>query len=492
MESIWLVYCAESAYGRVRAEVRKRDVRARIARVNSVEGAVQLGRACAAADVHVVFGCDSQAVATTVAGMAFVRQSLDGVEVLVIADGCDAPSIAHLLRTGATEVIATGASEDAQVRSEDSTTLEACMEPDEFPQRTGEIALVRDDMVPLEELWPPLDEPDDAEWPEDVSIMSPPVAELRDGAPAGGEEAASDLREVAARAGTRSVAHAATGTHRAPLVTVVSGRGGVGKTTLVAALAASSARAGLRAAVLDLDLMFGDLPAVLGAETRKGLEGLVAHERDDFIAECDVEATAMRVGPGLTLWGPLTEGEKAELFGTPIEQLIEVLRGAADVIYADTSNNWGDAAAVAIGACDRCLIVGGSGETSGSSAAAVVSLAARLGVPATRMTSVFNRIGARGCGEEEALRFEMGTSLRSRVRIADGGEDVRGMLSFGKLDALVAGNSAFAESVRTFAAQLLGELGCSVDKRLMAASPQGETRGTKFRLPWRKRSGGAR
>ena len=140
MESIWLVYCAESAYGRVRAEVRKRDVRARIARVNSVEGAVQLGRACAAADVHVVFGWRFPGGRETVAGMAFVRQSLDGVEVLVIADGCDAPSIAHLLRTGATEVIATGASEDAQVRSEDSTTLEACMEPDEFPQRTGEIA----------------------------------------------------------------------------------------------------------------------------------------------------------------------------------------------------------------------------------------------------------------------------------------------------------------------------------------------------------------
>ena len=45
MESIWLAYCAEGVYGRVRAEVRKRDARARIARVNSVEGAVQLGRA---------------------------------------------------------------------------------------------------------------------------------------------------------------------------------------------------------------------------------------------------------------------------------------------------------------------------------------------------------------------------------------------------------------------------------------------------------------
>lgn len=323
MESIWLAYCAEGVYGRVRAEVRKRDARARIARVNSVEGAVQLGRACAAADVHVVLGCDSQAVAKTVAGMTFVRQSLDGAEVLVIADGCDAPSIAHLLHTGASEVIATRASEDAQVRSEDSTTLEACMEPDKFPQQTGEIALARDDMVPLEELWPPLDEPDDASWPEGVSIVSPPMAERCDGTPVGGEGTVSDLREVAARASSRSVAHTATGAHRAPLVTVVSGRGGVGKTTLVASLAASSARAGLRAAVLDLDLMFGDLPAVLGTETRKGLEGLVAHERDGVIAECDVEATAMRVGPGLTLWGPLAEGEKAELFGAPIEQLIE-------------------------------------------------------------------------------------------------------------------------------------------------------------------------
>ena len=191
------------------------------------------------------------------------------------------------------------------------------MEPDKFPQQTGEIALARDDMVPLEELWPPLDEPDDASWPEGVSIVSPPMAERCDGTPVGGEGTVSDLREVAARASSRSVAHTATGAHRAPLVTVVSGRGGVGKTTLVASLAASSARAGLRAAVLDLDLMFGDLPAVLGTETRKGLEGLVAHERDGVIAECDVEATAMRVGPGLTLWGPLAEGEKAELFGAP-------------------------------------------------------------------------------------------------------------------------------------------------------------------------------
>lgn len=64
----------------------------------------------------------------------------------------------------------------------------------------------------------------------------------------------------------------------------------------------------------------------------------------------------MRVGPGLTLWGPLAEGERAELFGDSVEQLIDALRSAADVIFADTSCFWGDAVAVAVGACDRCLV----------------------------------------------------------------------------------------------------------------------------------------
>ena len=44
----------------------------------------------------------------------------------------------------------------------------------------------------------------------------------------------------------------------APLVAAISGRGGVGKSTLVASLAYCSAHMGLRAAVIDADLMFGN------------------------------------------------------------------------------------------------------------------------------------------------------------------------------------------------------------------------------------------
>lgn len=281
---------------------------------------------------------------------------------------------------------------------------------------------------------------------------------------------------------------------RAPMVTVISGRGGCGKTTLVASMAACAARAGLRAAVLDFDLMFGNLHALLGVSPFKGLEGVSAHAEDGLITESDIEGAAMRVGPGLTLWGSCGEAERAELMGTSAEQLVEVLRGAADVIFVDTSVTWGDTVAMAVEECDRCIVVGTAGASTVVSTRRVIELAQRLGVPTTRMTSVFNRVGARGCSEDQALQFEMGVSLRSRARIPDGGEEVAGMLSFGHVDSLVAGSSPFARSIRTFTSEMLRELGCPVNAWLLEAGQAGsdEGRRSKLRVPWRQGAGGAR
>lgn len=374
----------------------------------------------------------------------------------------DLEDIACILGIESSQVIAGDGNGAAMEPSCFRASQEKCMERSACRQAAGQTGDLRDDLVPLEELWPPLDEP------EEEGAPSPPGAPDSSGTP---EQ---------------------QGGHRAPLIAVVSGRGGVGKTTLVASMAACAARAGLRAAVLDLDLMFGDLPTVLGVEAFRGLETVAAHAHGGVLMEEDIEAAAMRIGPGLTLWGPLEAGECAELHGTTVEQLLAVLRGAADVIFADTSVFWGDAVAVAVGACDRCLVVGTGGEPAGAAAKHVVQLAGRLGVPVTRMTSVFNRMGERGAGEEEAMRFEMATSLRSRFRIAAGGEEVTGMSSFGKLDALITEDSAFAKSVRTSTAEILGELGCSFDAHLLDSPTAAEKDGPKLRLPWRRKAGAAR
>lgn len=374
----------------------------------------------------------------------------------------DLEDITRILGIESSQVIAGDGNGAAMAPSCFRASQEKCMERSACRQAAGQTGDLRDDLVPLEELWPPLDEP------EEEGAPSPPGVPDPSGTP---EQ---------------------QGGHRAPLIAVVSGRGGVGKTTLVASMAACAARAGLRAAVLDLDLMFGDLPTVLGVEAFRGLETVAAHAHGGVLMEEDIEAAAMRIGPGLTLWGPLEAGECAELHGTTVEQLLAVLRGAADVIFADTSVFWGDAVAVAVGACDRCLVVGTGGEPAGAAAKHVVQLAGRLGVPVTRMTSVFNRMGERGAGEEEAMRFEMATSLRSRFRIAAGGEEVAGMSSFGKLDALITEDSAFAKSVRTSTVEILGELGCSFDAHLLDSPTAAEKDGPKLRLPWRRKAGAAR
>lgn len=490
MGRVWLIACEDALCGLAREAVLRRDADARIAYVRSAAEAVRVGAECERGHVSVVLACGMETFDAATQDVARLGGELAGCEVLVLLVDCTTDAVASMLRSGANEVIAVDGERAAGSLPSRTPALRICMEHSDNGCEAGGAHYYRDDLVPVEELWPPLDEPEDeASAPVDEA---PPAGAFSVSAGHGVAAPAPvvglhELKEVAARAG--QVASARGGGHRAPLVTVISGRGGVGKTTLVAALAACAARAGLRAAVLDLDLMSGDMPAVLGVEAFKGLEGLMVHEQGGSIADCDVEATAMRVGPGLTLWGPLAEGERAELFGGPVEQLIGALRDAADVIFADTSCYWGDAVAVAVGACDRCLVVGSGCETSASSAARAVALAMRLGVPATRMTSVFNRMGARGCGEEDALRFEMGASLRSRVHIADGGDQVSGLLSFGKLDALISGEGAFARDVRTCAGDLLGELGCPVAGRLDSAPAQ-KTAQAKFKLPW-KRKGGA-
>ena len=163
------------------------------------------------------------------------------------------------------------------------------------------------------------------------------------------------------------------------------------------------------------------------------------------------------------------------------------------MIFADTSVFWGDAAAAVVAHSDRCLVVGSGGVSSDASTARAVALASRIGVPKTRMTSVFNRFGAAGCDEERAMRFEMAVALRSRMRIADGGSFVSDLLSFGRLGDLMVVPGAFARDVQTHTYGLLKELGCPLEaweerQRAQILSERGRPR---IRLPWRQREGGA-
>ena len=193
----------------------------------------------------------------------------------------------------------------------------------------------------------------------------------------------------------------------------------------------------------------------------------------------------MRVAPGVTLWGPVAAPEQAELMARPVELLLDVLRRESDVVFIDTSVFWGDAVAAAVAASDRCLIVGDAAVSSVTSASRVIELASRVGVPRTRMSAVFNRFGARGADEDVAMRFEIACALSSKIRIADGGQDLAALMAFGRADEAVGQTSAFATSVREATREMLVELGCAVGPWSdMVADRAMRTERPRIRLPW--------
>ena len=57
------------------------------------------------------------------------------------------------------------------------------------------------------------------------------------------------------------------------------------------------------------------------------------------------------------------------------------------------------------------------------------------------------------------MRFEIACALSSKIRIADGGQDLAALMAFGRADEAVGQTSAFATSMREATREMLVELG---------------------------------
>ena len=540
MKAIWLACCACGDYGLLQQEVEGRDAGAQVLRVGDLDGLVSMARAFPSRRGAAIIAAslfDAEDVRKTVA-----RLTAEGrvSRVVVLIETLDPADIEGLFRAGATEVIAARSICGNGCAGEGTVDSNRCMaiEPDAFVDR--------EPGAPRATRGPRIDDCGKAEAEHDRRPRDPlAYDDVGEPVPYGEELLAADMRyvhgvslvdeldEVEGLAGgddlradttvespasalqfeqpampawaQRAAAAGETGTlppvpaphtpapsadavapsHRAPVVCAVSGSGGCGKSTIVAAMAHAASLLGLRAAVLDLDLMFGNLYDLLGADTPHDMATLIEASAAGALAEPDIVAASMRVAPGVTLWGPVAAPEQAELMARPVELLLDVLRRESDVVFVDTSVFWGDAVAAAVSASDRCLVVGDAAVSSATSAARVIELASRVGVPRTRMSAVFNRFGARGADEDVAMRFEIACALSSKIRIADGGQDLAALMAFGRADEAVGQTSAFATSVREATREMLVELGCAVGPWSdMVTDRAMRTERPRIRLPW--------
>lgn len=549
MKAIWLACCACGDYGLLQQEVEGRDAGAQVLRVGDLDGLVSMARAFPSRRGAAIIAAslfDTEDVRKTVA-----RLTAEGrvSRVVVLIETLDPSDIEGLFRAGATEVIAAhslcgnGRAGEGTVDSDRRRTIEpdafVDREPgapratrgprvDEYGKAEAEHGRRPRDPLAYDDAGGPVPYGDDA-LAEDMGYvhgvnLADELDEVEGFAGAGEPCAAASLasepqpRQPAMPAWARHVtaagetgmlspasvspvpapsapalsADASIPSRRAPVVCAVSGSGGCGKSTIVVTMAHAASLLGLRAAVLDLDLMFGNLYDLLGVDAPHDMATLIEPSAAGALAESDIVAASMRVAPGVTLWGPVAAPEKAELMARPVELLLDVLRRESDVVFVDTSVFWGDAAAAAVAASDRCLVVGDAAVSSATSASRVIELASRVGVPRTRMSAVFNRFGARGADEDVAMRFEIACALSSKIRIADGGQDLAALMAFGRADEAVGQTSAFATSVREATREMLVELGCAVGPWSdMVADRAIRTERPRIRLPW-SREGDAR
>ena len=542
MKAIWLACCACGDYGLLQQEVEGRDVGAQVLRVGDLDGLVSMARAFPSRRGAAIIAAslfDTEDVRKTVA-----RLTAEGrvSRVVVLIETLDPSDIEGLFRAGATEVIAAhslcgnGRAGEGTVDSDRRMTIEpdafVDREPgapratrgprvDEYGKAEAEHGRRPRDPLAYDGAGGPVPHGDDA-LAEDMGYvhgvnLADELDEVEGFAGAGEPCAAASLASepqpgqpampawaqrvtaagetgmlspasvspVPAPSAPALSADASIPSRRAPVVCAVSGSGGCGKSTIVATMAHAASLLGLRAAVLDLDLMFGNLYDLLGVDAPHDMAMLIEPSAAGALAEPDIVAASMRVAPGVTLWGPVAAPEKAELMARPVELLLDVLRRESDVVFVDTSVFWGDAVAAAVAASDRCLVVGDAAVSSATSASRVIELASRVGVPRTRMSAVFNRFGARGADEDVAMRFEIACALSSKIRIADGGQDLAALMAFGRADEAVGQTSAFATSVREATREMLVELGCAVGPWSdMVADRATRTERPRIRLPW--------
>lgn len=270
----------------------------------------------------------------------------------------------------------------------------------------------------------------------------------------------------------------------APVLTFCSGRGGVGKTSVVALAAAHAASWGMSVCALDLDLSCGNLYAAFG------LAGGSDLARMDEVATSGawgVEGLCLLAAPGVHVAGPCDRPEAAELAMDHAGTLIRSARKAFDLVLVDTSTTFTDAVAQAAQLSDRLVIVSDGRPGALSSLARAGGLAVRLGVARTRIARLENRASQRGRPSPSFARAELGLEAARVYRCFEGGEEARECLAEGGAVSLAESGLPFPSSVAAMLAQMLAELGrlpnCREAERALGA----ERRRQRVRLFRRER-----
>ena len=158
------------------------------------------------------------------------------------------------------------------------------------------------------------------------------------------------------------------------VITVTSGKGGVGKTNVVANLAVGLAQAGKRVLVLDADLGLGNIDVLLGLVPRYTLEHVLSgsHHLSDIIIQGPAGIQVLPAGSGLPQLTSLTDSQQL-ILQTELEHVADTV----DVLLIDTGAGVSPTVTYFASAAQETIVVISPEPTSLTDAYALIKVLCR-------------------------------------------------------------------------------------------------------------------
>lgn len=227
------------------------------------------------------------------------------------------------------------------------------------------------------------------------------------------------------------------------LLTVVGGSGGAGKSTVATALAHGAARRGLRCAMIDADLQFGDLGEIGAADARVSLDELV--EGSASLPEVP--------GGGVALIGAPSRPELAEVLAESLDGVVQKALARFDFVVVDAGGGWNEQQVRLLERSAAVVFLVDQRASSVRACRRALDLCLRCGVATSSFVLALNR-----CGRHAPFSsVDVSSALEGApvIELADGGREVEELLGAGLAPSLFASGNDLCASVNRLLSELL-------------------------------------
>lgn len=233
------------------------------------------------------------------------------------------------------------------------------------------------------------------------------------------------------------------------IITCLSGKGGVGKTTLVANLGIALAEMGKDVVVIDANLTTPNLGLHLGVPLFPTTLNDVLKGKARLIDATYAHESGLKLIPAGISLKDMKGIDARELPNTLLELL-----GSTDIVLIDAAAGLGREALAAIEAADELLLITNPELPAVTDALKAVKLAEQVGTKVSGL--VVNRVSKR---PHELTRKEISEMLEDVNLLAEIPEDIAIQESISKRIAVLnhKPNSASSSNIRQLAAKLTGK-----------------------------------